>query len=239
MSTIIPGVKHGHARMPRVGLDLFLLIQFKSFTMIDIDLLLSCGAAFKKLKAGDIIFSEGQSCSFYHQLVEGKVRWVNIDEEEGKDCIHSMIEPGESFGEFPLFDDGPFAATAIAEEDSVIIRLHKPSFLQLIKENNEISFKFTQLLSKRLRFKFSVIKSFTANCPENRIATLLNNLRAENKNFCGSCHQLNLTRQQIANMTGLRVETVIRTMRTMHEKGELLISKGKVYCNDMIQLTMA
>jgi len=206
--------------------------------MIDIDLLLAWGAAYKKITAGEIIFAEGQSCSFYHQLVEGKVRWVNLD-EEGKDCIHAIVEPGESFGEFPLFDDGPFAATAIAEEDCVIIRLHKPSFLQLIKENNDIAFAFTQLFSKRLRFKLSVIKSFTANCPENRIATLINNLKAEKKNFCGNCNQLNLTRQQIANMTGLRVETVIRTMRTMHEKGELLISKGKVYCSNMIELTMA
>ena len=206
--------------------------------MIDIDLLLAWGAAYKKIAAGELIFAEGQSCSFYHQLVEGKVRWVNLD-EEGKDCIHAIVEPGESFGEFPLFDDGPFAATAIAEEDCVIIRLHKPSFLQLIKESNDIAFAFTQLFSKRLRFKLSVIKSFTANCPENRIATLINNLKAEKKNFCGNCNQLNLTRQQIANMTGLRVETVIRTMRTMHEKGELLISKGKVYCSNMIQLTMA
>jgi CRP/FNR family cyclic AMP-dependent transcriptional regulator len=37
-------------------------------------------------------------------------------------------------------------------------------------------------------------------------------------------------------MTGLRVETVIRTMRLMHEKGELVISKGKVYCKDMIEV---
>ena len=43
------------------------------------------------------------------------------------------------------------------------------------------------------------------------------------------CNQLKLTRQQIADMTGLRVETVIRAMRNMHEKGELTIEKGKVF----------
>ena len=54
-------------------------------------------------------------------------------------------------------------------------------------------------------------------------------LKDENKNFCVKCNQLKLTRQQIANMTGLRVETVIRAMRQMHEKGELTIERGKVY----------
>jgi hypothetical protein len=31
-------------------------------------------------------------------------------------------------------------------------------------------------------------------------------------------------------MTGLRVETVIRSIRQMEDKGELVIDHGKVYC---------
>ncbi|MEO6732685.1 MAG: Crp/Fnr family transcriptional regulator [Ferruginibacter sp.] len=206
--------------------------------MIDIDLLLAWGAAYKKVNAGETIFSEGQSCCFYYQVVSGKIRWVNID-EDGKGCIHSIVEDGESLGEMPLFDDSPYAATAIADDDSILIRLHKPTFLQLIKENSDIHFAFTRLLSKRLRFKLSIIKSFASHCPENRIATLINGLKADNKNFCINCNQLKLTRQEIADMTGLRVETVIRTMRSMHDKGELVIAKGKVYCTNMIELMMA
>ena len=203
--------------------------------MIDIDLLLAWGAAYKKIAANEIIFHEGQSCTFYYQLVSGKVRWVNID-DDGKECLHSIVEAGESFGELPLFDDEPFAASAIAEENSLIIRLHKPTFLHLLKENNDLHFEFTKMMTKRLRFKFSIIKSFASHCPEVRIAALINKLKSDKKHFCNDCSQLDLTRQQIADMTGLRVETVIRTMRTMHDKGELKISKGKVYCNNMIEL---
>ena len=75
----------------------------------------------------------------------------------------------------------------------------------------------------------NLLKSIVYNAPEERIATLLKYLKDENKNFCVKCNQLKLTRQQIANMTGLRVETVIRAMRQMHEKGELTIERGKVY----------
>jgi len=205
--------------------------------MIDIDLLLVWGAAFKKVSAGETIFSEGQSCFFYFQLVSGKVRWENID-EEGKECIHAIVEPGESFGEMSLFDDCPYSANAVAVEDSVLIRLHKPVFLELLKENNEINFAFTKLFSKRLRFRFLIIKSFASHCPEKRIATILNYLKEEKKNFCPNCNLLKLTRQELADMTGLRVETVIRTMRTMHDKGELEIVKGKVYCNSMIEVIL-
>jgi CRP-like cAMP-binding protein len=205
--------------------------------MIDIDLLLAWGAAYKKVSAGETIFHEGQSCFFYNQLVTGRVKWINTT-NEGKECIHYIIEPGESFGEIPLFDNEPYAASAIAEEDSIIIRLHKPTFLSLLKENADIHFGFTKILSKRLRFKLAIIQSFATHCPEKMIATVLNQFKSENKNFCSNCNQLNLTRQQIADMTGLRVETVIRTMRTMHDKGELVITKGKVFCNDMIEVIM-
>ena len=197
--------------------------------MIDIDLLLACGAAFKKIPKGTIIFNEGTTCCFYYQLVSGRVRWLNIN-DEGKEFIHTMIEPGESFGELPLFDDEPYAATAIADEDAVVIRLHKPVFSQLIKENQDLHFKFSRLLAQRVRFKLILLKSLACHDPENRISALLNYLKKENKNFSIDCNQLKLTRQQIADMTGLRVETVIRSIRHMHDKGELLINKGKVYC---------
>lgn len=197
--------------------------------MIDIDLLLACGAAYKKLSAGEILFKEGAQCQFYHELVSGNIRWVNVD-DDGNEFIQTIIDPGECFGEMPLFDNGPYAATTIAIEDSVVIRLQKSSFLQLIKDNPDIHFSFSQLMAKRVRFKFLLLKSLALHSPETRIATLLNYLKSENKNFCPTCNQLKLTRQQIADMTGLRVETVIRAMRHMHEKGELVIEKGKVYC---------
>ncbi len=197
--------------------------------MIDTDMLLAWGASYKKVHAGGIVFMEGNTCNFYYQLVSGKVRWVNID-EEGKEFIQIIIGPGECFGEIPLFDDGQYAATAIADEETVLLRLHKSSFLQLIKDNADIHFDFTCLLAKRVRFKFDLIKSLALHSPEGKIATLLEHFKKENKNFCTDCHQLKLTRQQIADMTGLRVETVIRSMRNMHERGELLIDHGKVYC---------
>jgi len=203
--------------------------------MIDVNLLLAWGATYKKAKANECIFEEGQHCIYYYQLISGHVRWVNID-SEGRECIHYLLEAGESFGEFPLFDDEPYTASAIADSDCILIRLYKPSFLELLKENTNLLFDFTRLFTKRLRFKYSIIQAYTSHSPETRIINLINYLIKENKNLCMDCNQLKLTRQQIADMTGLRVETVIRTMRSMHTKGDLLINRGKVYCKNMIDV---
>jgi CRP/FNR family transcriptional regulator, cyclic AMP receptor protein len=197
--------------------------------MIDVDTLLAWGAAFKKLSANEVIFQEGAMSQFYYQLVSGSIRWVNVN-DEGKEFLQVMIEPGECFGELPLFDDEPFAATAVADEDSVIIRLHRTTFHQLIKENPEIHFAFTKLLAQRLRFKFFLLKEMANHDPEHSISTLLSYFKQTQKNICTKCNRIKLTRQQIADMTGLRVETVIRTIKNLQTKGQLTIEKGKVYC---------
>jgi CRP/FNR family transcriptional regulator, cyclic AMP receptor protein len=196
--------------------------------MIDIDLLLALGAVYKKVNQGEMIFIEGTRCNFYYQLVSGRVRWLNIN-EEGKEYLQSMIEPGECFGELPLFDGAPYAATAIADEDCTIIKLHESTFHQLLLEHPDVHFSFSKLLAQRLRFKFFLLKEFLHNEPEERITSLISYLKATKHNFCEHCGKIKLTRQQIANMTCLRVETVIRTMRHMSDKGDISIRKGKVY----------
>ena len=121
--------------------------------MIHIETLLTLGATYKKIMANEIIFSEATECHYYYQLTSGSVRWVNIS-NEGKEFVQDMIEPGECFGEFPLFDDAPYAASAIANNDSQVLRLHKESFNQFLKDNPLIHFAFSKLLVERLRFRF-------------------------------------------------------------------------------------
>lgn len=196
---------------------------------INTDLLISHGATFKKLNKDEIIFKEGSHCCFYYQLADGEVRWVNID-EEGREFIQNIIEPGESFGELPLFDDNPYAATAIASENSTVLRLSKTAFLQLIKNHPEIHFEFSKLFVERLRFKFMILREIAVHGPEDCITNLFKYFKERKKFTCSKCSKVTLTRQQIADMTGMRVETVIRAIRNLHDQGKLVIEKGKVYC---------
>lgn len=204
-------------------------------TMIDVDLLLAYGATYKKVQADEVIFKEGTPCNFYYQVIEGSVKWLNID-EEGKEFIQNIIEVGECFGEIPLFDEGNYVATSICQEDGVIIRLHKSNFHQLITDHPKVHFAFTNLLAERVRFKFFLLKELAYHNPEKSICALISYLKKHNKNICKDCNQIKLTRQQIAAMTGLRVETVIRAMRHMHERGEITIDKGKAFIGNMIQV---
>lgn len=204
-------------------------MQATTIGIIDLDLLLAWGATFHNLEKGQVLFREDDPAHFYYQVVEGRIKMCNCN-EDGKEFIQGMFEAGESFGEPPLFDGGIYPASAEADEASVVIRLRKENFLQLLKENFEIHFGFTQTLARRLRFKSLISKEISSYGPMHRVSTLLQEYKKSRGIPDDELLKIELTRQQIADMTGLRVETVIRSIRELERNGHLKIERGKVYC---------
>jgi len=196
--------------------------------MIDVDLLLSKGASYKKLLPEEILFAEGESCEYYYQVVHGDLRWVNFN-KEGDEYLQTIIEKGESIGELPLFDGGVYAATAIANKTAQVLRLPKAAFHQLLIDQPQIHFAFSKLLTERLRFKFFLMKELANNDSEKIITALLGYLHEKKDHICSICNQVRLNRRQLAQMTGLRVETVIRIMRHLNENGVIQIHNRKAY----------
>jgi CRP/FNR family transcriptional regulator, cyclic AMP receptor protein len=196
--------------------------------MIDADLLYEWGATERHAAKDETILFEGDEAHFYYQLLSGSVKMINTN-NEGKEFIQGIFTAGQSFGEPPLFDDGVFPAAAVAMEDCTMLRLGKAKFLELLKSNFDIHFRFTKKLAWRLRNKAVMLSEVSSHNPEHRIMTLLDQLRYSTNAKPEKRFKVNLTRQQIANMTGLRVETVIRTIRAMQDKGLVTIERGKIY----------
>ncbi|MCZ2472844.1 Crp/Fnr family transcriptional regulator [Aquirufa ecclesiirivi] len=196
--------------------------------MIDEKLLVSWGGTYRTLEKNEVLFSEGTECLFYYQVVDGQLKWVNIS-VDGKEYLQRLINPGESLGEMPLFDDGPFAASSFALVKSTVIRLPKAAFHDLLRNHPDIHFEISRRLSQHLRFKFFMLKEVTSNEPEKLVVAVLNYLKNSNQYVSLDDHLVHLTRQQIADLTGLRVETVIRVIRNLHLDGKLKIENRKVF----------
>lgn len=192
------------------------------------DILITWGAVYRRYKKGEIIFKEDGIALFYHQLEEGHVKMVNCN-DQGKEFIQGMFDAGESFGEPPLFCDATYPASAIAETDCTVLRLRKESFLEILREDAQALMEFTRTLCKRLQLKAIVSRELACYEPEHRIETLLEMMRNKYEVQSNNLVKVPYTRQQIADMTGLRVETVIRTIRAMEQKGTLTIEAGKVF----------
>jgi CRP-like cAMP-binding protein len=196
--------------------------------MIGTEILLSYGATYKRVSAGEFIFLEGENGLYYHQLVEGKVSWSNFN-DDGREILQELISPGECFGELPLFDQQEYACTAMAISDCIIIRLSVVYFQKLLEELPDVSMAFNRMLVQKLRFKLFLLRELSTHSPERTVEQLFKYLHKNTNKVCSECNKLLLTRQQIANLTGMRVETVIRATKNLQSKGKLSIVKGKVF----------
>lgn len=194
---------------------------------IDINILLAWGAVAKKYKKGEYIFYEGDPCRYYYQLRQGKVKMCCYS-DEGRIFTQGLFVGEESFGEPPLFLKLNYPACAVAETDCIIFQLCKDTLFKLFKEYPELQMHFIDGFARRIYEKALTNKNLSNPNPENRIIGFLKKYKAD-KNYPAQKTQLPFTRQQIADAVGLRVETVIRTIKKMEENNLLEIQNHKVY----------
>ena len=197
--------------------------------MIAIDLLEKYGALNKFYEKTSTVFEEGKVPAHYYQIVSGEIKMNNYN-DDGREFIQGIFYKDQSFGEPPLFLNQNYPASAIAVEDTQILCLPKPNFMQLLEENPAISIRIIENLAQRLYYKSVMAAEMSTHEPEHRILKLIDhgivyfNFKKDENGYL-----INFTRQQIGDLTGLRVETVIRTIKALEKKGVLKIINRKVY----------
>jgi len=204
--------------------------------MIPIDLLKKFGAKEINLLMNEVLFREGEEAGYYFQVVSGSIKMVT-NSTDGQEFIQGIFKTDDSFGEPALFCSFPYPSTAIALENSIVIKLPKEKFYLLLKENFEIHLQLDQILCQRLKYKSMILSEISFYDPEHRIMSLLKYLKDESTR--GKVHKQGMirtnhvyvvpfTRQQLADMSGLRVETVIRTVKKMEGEGKLQLVDRKI-----------
>jgi CRP-like cAMP-binding protein len=194
---------------------------------IDPELLYSFGAEDRFYSTKEIVYQEGDHALYYYQIVKGKVKQNNYN-EEGKEFIHNILGENQSFGDPMLFLEKFYVMNAICLTDVEIIRLPKNNFLDLLEKDPKVSLAMNACLSQRLYFKAIMLQNMSSQNPVLRLKGLLDYLKSYHEGDCEQCFHVELTRQQIANLTGLRVETVIRTIKKMEKEGNLTIKDRKI-----------
>ena len=197
--------------------------------MIDERLLLDFGAKKTLFQKGEIIIKQGEAARYYHQIISGSIKMNNFN-DDGKEFIQGIFVEGDSFGEPPLLIEENYPANGIAIVASEVLMLAKEKFLELLHVNQDIHFYVTKTLAKRLYFKTIMASEISSQYPEHRVLKLIDYFKTrKNKIPKDTSYMVEITRQQIADLTGLRVETVIRAIKSLEKKGELFIKNRKVF----------
>ncbi|TQD39014.1 Crp/Fnr family transcriptional regulator [Haloflavibacter putidus] len=187
------------------------------------------GAEKLSFQKDEYIFREGEKALYYYQVASGDVKMNNYH-EDGKEFIQAIFSAPRSFGEPPLFAEIGYPANAIAVTKAEVYRIPKKEFFKWLLANPSVHLQVSKGLATRLHYKAIMASELSQQNPENRILRILDYLKQQAK-YSSNEHtfKVDLTRQQIADLTGLRVETVIRTIKSLAAKDQVKIIERKVY----------
>ncbi|MBE5318645.1 Crp/Fnr family transcriptional regulator [Pedobacter sp. MR2016-19] len=190
---------------------------------MNIQKLIDKGLKLKSYSKDSVIYEPGMQPRYVYFIKLGEVRMVTVS-DEGKEFIQGVFKTGQYFGEPALLIDRPYLAFTIANKDSQVIAVNKEDFFELIKNEPDFSMELIRTLSTRLFYKSMMLEELASEKADHRLLTIINYLLGD----IAVGENLKVTRQELADMTGLRVETVIRSTKILAEKGLIKTMKGKI-----------
>jgi CRP/FNR family transcriptional regulator, cyclic AMP receptor protein len=137
---------------------------------------LSRGGAGRKIVSlgkGESFFVQGDAADCVLYLKTGRVK-ISVISSSGKEATIRLVVAGDFFGERAMAPEPSVRVTnAIALTPCTAIRISRPEFLRLMRENREFSYQFTSfLLGCTLKTQADLVDQLF-NRAEKRLARLL------------------------------------------------------------------
>ncbi|MGC1423436.1 MAG: Crp/Fnr family transcriptional regulator [Terracidiphilus sp.] len=188
----------------------------------------------KLFSAGELLFSEGEPCNGLHIIAKGKVRIFKTS-VGGREQVLAVNVPGESVAELPVFDGGPFPASAVAIDDVEIAFISRRDFQSYCMEHPEVSLKVLQVVGARLRRLVGIIEELSFTTIRQRLISVLLRL-SENegrKTSRGIEFHLPASHQELANQLGTVRELVSRNLMRLQAEGLLDVDARQIVVKDV------
>lgn len=188
-------------------------------------------------KQRQIIFYEGNRPYGVYCVSEGKVKIYKSD-LEGHQQIVRLAGPGDILGYRALLSGQPYEATAETLEFSTICFFDKATFFRILETHPTTSFHVMKLLAKDLGTAEKQTLNITHKNLRERLAELflVFGNRYGKKINGGVLLDINLTREEFAELIGATQESVIRTISDFREEGLIVVDGRSITIKDQKKL---
>ncbi len=168
----------------------------------------------------NVIFHEGSLVNAAFCVRKGKIKLYRTG-IDGKNQIIRIINHGDVIGVTDLLKQNNHELTAEALEDTVICRIEKGDFLNLLDSIPLLKDHVTSLLSNEISILTKEITNLAQRSVRQRLAYLLLFLNDIYDN------EITISRQDIADYVGASTENIIRELSSF-KKEKLIQIEGKV-----------
>ena len=194
---------------------------------------LAAHAVLRRLAREEILFIAGEEARGLYVIVSGAVRAFRAGADGREQVIHTE-RAGATLAEVPVFDDGTYPATAVADEDSVLLFIAKEDVRTVCLEHPAISLAALKMLAGRLRRHAELVEVLSLREVGQRVARFLlteaeiHGKRSER----GITFDLVMTNGQIAARVGSVREVVSRALARLQQDDLILLEDRHITIPD-------
>jgi CRP/FNR family transcriptional regulator len=175
---------------------------------------------------GEVIVLEGEPADALFFIASGAVK-VFKTSAEGKEQILSIVRPGESFNDVPIFDDAPNPASAQAMGPVVLYGLRKSELKATLQHHPQVALNIIRVLAERVRQLMSLVEDLSFRHVIGRVAKILLEYAGD-----GSGAGQRLTQQEMAAMAGTAREVVARSLKALEEEETIRLDRHRIVITD-------
>jgi CRP-like cAMP-binding protein len=219
------------AAMESIGRKVAALRKTKLFGSLDEEALswLAVRAEVHHLTSGEMLFFSGEPATGLFVLVDGTIRAFQQNSEGREQVMHTDTS-GATLGDVPVFDDGPYPASAVVQVDSEVLFLGKAVVHQFCLQNPQFALIALKLMAERVRRHAQLVDILSFHEVGQRLAILLLSeakaADAEN-NDCVS-FRLALSNHEIATRIGSVRDVVSRALSRLQQLGLVTVKARSV-----------
>lgn len=190
----------------------------------------------RPLQPGEHLYRQGAPFKAVYAIRSGSLKAYRLG-DDGSEQVAGFHFPGEIVG-----TDGIHGRihhnSAQALETTGICEIPFEGLEELISAVPHLQRRFFQLLSQEIIDEQKLISLLSGSDADQRIVSLLLNLSRRNaeRHLSATRFRLIMSRSDIGNYLGLRMETVSRVLSRLHQKGLIAIVGREVTLLEMGQL---
>lgn len=183
-------------------------------------------------KAGEMIFKQGTPSPHFICLTKGLAKLYI--EGYGKNLILALVKPVDYiFGPGVYVNNRHYYSASAVEESSACL-IETTVFKQLVRSNPDFADEFIKRVSGQAIFNFEQMLSLTQKQMHGRIADVIFYLME--KIYSSNPFTLTITRQDLADLSGMSKESAIRILKEFKEERILNVSGNHVEVTNEKQL---
>ena len=180
---------------------------------------------------GELIFAEGDPCAGLYVVERGNIR-IFKSSSGGREQVLSIDGPGSSVAELPVFDGGPYPASASAVDDATVLLVRRQDFHALCLAHPQVALKVLRVVGARLRRLVGIIEELSFTTVRRRLAAFLFRLAQRE----GLEITLPGSNQELAAQIGTVRELVSRNLSRFQQEGLLTVEGRRVVIRDLAAL---